>query len=65
MGIHEYPCPTCKSKQRVKAQAGELVQVKDCEACAQAKGALTDGDEAALTQELDAYAARTKHQKHR
>lgn len=38
MGIHTYTCPTCKSLVRVKAQAGEVVLPKDCEACEQEKG---------------------------
>lgn len=46
MAIHEYQCPTCKSYQRVKAQAGERVEVKDCAACENAK----------LDEALDAHA---------
>ena len=37
MGIHQYPCPTCWAPQRVKAASGEVVEIQDCAACAQAK----------------------------
>lgn len=63
MGIHEYPCPTCFSKQRVKAQAGEVVEIKDCEACAQLKEALDEGVAEEVEHELDAYASRRKKQR--
>jgi hypothetical protein len=47
MGIHEFPCPTCYSKQRVKAQAGEVVEIKDCDACRQTKDFLASGEASA------------------
>lgn len=43
MGIHSYNCPTCYSIQRVKAQAGEVVEIKDCDACANEKAQLALG----------------------
>jgi len=55
MGIHTYNCPTCQSAQRVKAEAGQVVEVEDCEACKQAAlGELTEeeADEQALLEEL-------------
>ena len=53
MGIHEYPCPTCYSRQRIKAQSGEVVEIKDCDACAQTKTRLAEGD--VTPEELDRY----------
>lgn len=44
MGVHTYPCPTCHSPQKVRAESGEVVEIKDCEACAQTKLALNDGE---------------------
>lgn len=37
MGQHFYPCPTCYATQKVRAQSGEVVEIKDCDACAQEK----------------------------
>jgi ribosomal protein L37AE/L43A len=37
MGVHTYPCPTCYCTQKVRAQSGEIVTIKDCDACAQTK----------------------------
>jgi ribosomal protein L37AE/L43A len=46
MGIHSYNCPTCQSIQRVKAQAGEVVEIKSCEACEQEIARLSGAEEA-------------------
>lgn len=37
MGVHTYQCPTCKSQVKVRAEAGEKVEVGDCQACAEEK----------------------------
>lgn len=34
MAIHTYTCPKCKNLIRVKAEAGRIVEVEPCEACA-------------------------------
>lgn len=34
MAIHTYTCPRCKNLIRVKAEAGRVVEVELCEACA-------------------------------
>ena len=61
MGIHTYPCPSCYSTQRVKAQPGEVVEIQDCPACAQTKARLAEGGlEEELNKELDEYAKRQK-----
>jgi glutaredoxin len=61
MGIHTYPCPTCYSTQRVKADAGQLVEIQDCPPCAQTKAHLAEGGlEAQLNAELDEYARRAR-----
>lgn len=55
MGIHTYPCPTCYATQRVKAPPGEIVQIEDCAACAQAKA--TDKE---VNDALDRYAQKRR-----
>lgn len=55
MGIHTYNCPTCQSAQRIRAEAGQVVEIQDCEACRQAKGELEQlelTDDEAAEQEL-------------
>lgn len=64
MGIHEYPCPVCHHKQRIKAQPGEVVEVEACEACRQASDTLKEGGlEEEVTEALDAYDTRSKKQR--
>lgn len=35
MGVHTYQCPRCKSIQKVRAEAGQVIEVQNCEACAE------------------------------
>jgi hypothetical protein len=65
MGSHSYSCPSCHSIVRIKAEAGQVVELEDCEACKQAKGALEDGIAEEVEEELDRYKARSAQNKKR
>lgn len=50
MAIHTYTCPRCKNLIRVKAEAGRVVKVELCEACALDDASL-EGEELELLEE--------------
>jgi hypothetical protein len=63
MGQHFYPCPTCHATQKVRAQSGEVVTIKDCDACAQEKARAQAPEldlEEALNADLDRYAKKRR-----
>lgn len=63
MGIHEYPCPICQSKQRVRAETGEVVEIKACQACAEAQriaGLETESLEAEVNEALDRHEGKKR-----
>jgi len=64
MGIYEYACPVCGTHQRVKAQAGKVVEIEACAGC-QAEGAEEELGELAaeVEEEVTAYQARSSAQK--